>query len=345
MQELIAEAREGRFGPVYLLHGTERFLIERACGLLKHAAVGDGIAGFNDDLFHGNASLSAQRVINAARTLPMMASARFILVRDVDDAPPAELEALAAYVAAPIDSTCLVMTASKLDKRSKLYKAAASAKAAYEAQPLKGPALRRFAADEAKRRGHALTPRGADALAEAIGEDLAAIDDATERLSLYVGAGNKIDVADVEACVTRIATDSIWQLVDAVGARNTAKALHATGSLLADREAPLRILGMVARQLRIVARMREALSEGMDDKDAALAAGAPPFKARELKESARRFNARELSAAFTTLALADLALKGSRVPPERVLEDAILSLCSGRARARERIPRRQRTYR
>lgn len=345
IQDVIANAREGRFGPVYVLMGPERFLIDRATELLKHAALGDGPAGFNDDLFHGNASFSAQRAINAARTLPMMANARYVLARDVDQAPPAELEALAAYVAAPVDTACVVLTATKLDKRSKLYKAASAAKAAYEAKPMKGAALRRFASDEAQRRGHALTPRAADALAEALGEDLAAIDDACERLSLYAGAGQKIDVDAVEACVTRVATDSIWALVDGVGMRNTAKALHAAGSLLADREPPLRILAMVARQLRMVARMREGLAAKLPDAEAAAAAGAPPFKARELKESARRFTMRELSAAFTTLALADLALKGSRVPPERILEEAILALCTGRSRVRERIPRRQRTYR
>ncbi len=345
IQELIAQAREGRFGPVYVLHGTERFLIDRAADLLKRASLGDGPPGFNDDLFHGNQGFSAQRLIGAARTLPMMANARFVLARDVDQAPPAELDTLAAYVPAAVDSTCVVLTATKLDKRSKLFKAAQKAGVAYEAQALKGPALRRFASDEAKRRGHTLTPRAADALVEAIGEDLAAIDDATERLSLYVGQGQKIDVDAVEACVTRIATDSIWALVDAVGLRDTGKALHAAGSLLGDREPPLRILAMVARQLRIVARMREALAGGLDDRDAAMAAGAPPFKARELKESARRFTARDLSNAFATLASADLALKGSRVPPERVLEEAIMSLCAGRARARERLTRRQRTYR
>lgn len=345
IQELIAEARAGRFGRVYLLAGSERFLIERAADLLKRASLGDGPAGFNDDLFHGNQGFSAQRLINAARTLPMMAAARFVLARDVDQAQPAELEALAAYIPAAVETSCVVLTATKLDKRSKLYKAALSAGAAYEAQPLKGPALRRFAADEAKRRGHALTSRAADALVEAIGEDLAAIDDATERLSLYVGAGEKIDVDAVEACVSRIATDSIWALVDAVSLRDAKKALHATGSLLGDREPPLRILGMVARQLRIVARMREALASGLRDRDAATAAGAPPFKARELTESARRFTARDLAAAFATLASADLALKGSRVPPERVLEEAILLLCTGRARVRERLPRHQRTYR
>jgi DNA polymerase-3 subunit delta len=345
IHDVIANAREGRFGPVYVLFGSERFLVERAAELLKRAALGDGPTGFNDDLFHGNASFSAQRVINAARTLPMMARARYVLVRDVDQAPPEELDALAAYVSAPVDTACVVFTAEKLDKRSKLVKAATAAGAAFEAQPLKGAALRRFATDEAKRRGHVLTPRAAEALAEALGEDLAAIDDACERLSLYVGEGQTIDVDAVQACVTRVATDSIWALVDAVGMRDTQKALHATGSLLADREPPLRILGMVARQLRIVARMREALASGLPDKDAALAAGAPPFKARELKESARRFTMRELSAAFTTLAIADLALKGSRVPPERVLEEAVLALCTGRHRIRERIPRHIRSYR
>lgn len=343
---VIAAAREGRFEPVYLLFGAERFLIERAAELLKRASLGDGPAGFNDDLFHGNASFIAQRAINAARTLPMMAPARFVLARDVDQAPPEEQEALAAYLASPVDTACVVLTAEKLDKRSKLVKAAAAAKVAYEAKPMKGAALRRFATEEAKRRGHAMTPRAADALADALGEDLAAIDDACERLSLYAGEGAKIDVDAVEACVTRVATDSIWALVDAVGARNTKKALHAAGSLLGDREPPLRILAMVARQLRIVARMREALaSKTLSDEECAVAAGAPPFKARDLKESARRFSMRELSAAFTTLALADLALKGSRVPPERILEEAVISLCTGRARVRERIPRRQRTYR
>jgi DNA polymerase III subunit delta len=346
IQELIAHAQGGGFGPVHLLVGPERFLIERAASALKKASLADGLAGFNDDLFHANhQSFSAQRVISAARTLPMMARSRFLLVRDIDEAPAAEIEALAGYVAAPVDSACLVLIAEKLDKRNKLYVAALKGGAVWEAQSLKAAALRRFAIDEAKRRGHALGSDAADALILAMGDDLAATDDAIERLSLFVGPAQKIEVDAVEACVTRIASDSIWALVDAVGMRDTQKALRATGTLLAAQEPPLRILAMVARQLRIVARMREALASGLPEKDAAMQAGAPPFKARELKESAKRFSARELTAAFSTLAETDLALKGSRRPPERVMEEAILALCAGRQRVRERIVRKPRTYR
>ncbi len=342
---VIAAARKGQFKAVHVLTGSERFLVERAIGLLKQAALGDGPPGFNDDVFHGGAALSAQRVIDAARTLPMMAKARFILVRDVDKLPASELAPLAEYVAAPVDSSCVVLVAEKLHASGKLVKNAKASGALAEAAPLKGPALARFAKEEAERRGHALSPRAAEALVESVGEDLAGIDDAIERLSLYVGPGEKIGVEAVETCVSRVAADSIWELVDAVGVKDLGKALAAAGSLLEAREEPLRILAMIARQLRIVAKMRDALKAGKGDRDAALEAGAPPFKARELKVSAERFSPVGLAFAFDVLADADLALKGSKRPGELVLEEAIVTLCAGRPRVRERVQRVLRTYR
>ncbi len=345
IEPVIAAAREGKFLPVHVLLGSERFLVERAIGLLKRASLGDGPPGFNDDVFHGSAALAGQKVVAAARTLPMMARARFVLVRDVDKMSAQEQQHLAEYVEAPVDTTCLVLVAEKLHGSGKLLKAAKKTKALAEAKPLKGGALARFAKDEATRRGHALSPRAAEALVESVGEDLAAIDDAIERLSLYVGAGAKIDADAVEACVSRIAADSIWALVDAVGMRDLKKALAAAGSLLDAREEPLRILAMIARQLRIVARMRDALRSGLRDREAALEAGAPPFKARELTASANRFSAPALAFAFDVLADADLDLKGSKRPGELVLEEAIVTLCTGRPRARERVQRVLRTYR
>jgi DNA polymerase-3 subunit delta len=85
---------------------------------------------------------------------------------------------------------------------------------------------------------------------------------------------------------------------------------------------------MVSRQLRIVARMREALSEGLRPQEAAKRAGAPPFKAGDLTESARCFTAESLGRAFTLIAETDRALKGSKRPPDVILQDAVLALCA-----------------
>jgi DNA polymerase-3 subunit delta len=120
--------------------------------------------------------------------------------------------------------------------------------------------------------------------------------------------------------------ESIWALVDGVGLRDSKTALKAAASLLADREPPLRILAMVARQLRIVARMRSALVAGMSPQEATREAGAPPFKARELTTAAKRFKPDQLTRAFRVIAETDLALKGSKRPASTVLQSAILTL-------------------
>lgn len=326
VREVLEEAREGRYAPVHVLVGAERFLLDRAVEHLREAVIGDGPAGFADDVFQGQ-GLAARTVLSAARTLPMMAAARFVLVRDADAMDNAEREALIPYLADPVDTTCLVLVAEKISGTTRFAKAAKKHGVWADAAPLRANAIPAFARGEAKRRGHTLGPGAAEALADAIGTELAALDDALERLSLYVGDRDEIRLDDVEACVARVRVDSIWALVDSVALKDTGRALRAAESLLADREHPLRILALVARQLRMVGRMRDALSRGLRGPEAAKAAGAPPFKARDLQRAARAFDEASLAAAFSALADADLALKGSRRPGEVVLGDALLRLC------------------
>lgn len=326
IQSLLGDARRGKWDPVLVLVGSETFLIERAVRLLRKATVGDGPRGFNDDLFHGT-GLQGARVAASARTLPMMASARFVLVRGAHDAPAAELDALAGYVADPSPSTCFVITAEKIDGKTKLAKAAKASGAWLSVEPLKGGLLERFASGEAKRRGHAFDGPAMAAFLDATGNDLAAIDDGVERLSLYVGEGRSIDREAVENVITRVRVDTIWSLVDAIALKRTKVALEASLSMLADREPPLRILAMVARQVRMVAKMKTALEDGMSQAEAVKAAGAAPFKARELADSAKKFSDSDLRRALVLLRDADVALKGSKREPEIVMEETVLALC------------------
>jgi len=327
LNDVTKRASKGSLDPVYVLVGTERLLIERAVDTVRKAVDSMGAPGFNIEVFDGK-GLDAARVISAARTIPMMADTRLVLLRHVDAMTPTEQTNLAEYLNDPCDSTCLLVTATKLDGRSKLSKAAKKAGVLIETKPLRGRELREFIRAEATAREHNIAPQAIEALLDAVGDDLAAIDDAVERLSLFVGAGQRIDADAVMMCVTRIRVESIWSLVDAIGLKDRRKGIAAAQSLLDDREPPLRLLAMVARQLRIVARMREALSEGLRPQDAAKRAGAPPFKAGDITESARRFTADSLGDAFTLIAETDRALKGSKRPPDVVLQDAVLRLCA-----------------
>jgi DNA polymerase-3 subunit delta len=257
----------------------------------------------------------------------MMAARRFVLVRNLDAVAAAELEALAPYLQKPCPETLLVLVGEKIDGRGKFAKLARELGFWFEAEPPKPYEMPQIAQREARARGHELGGEAAAGLADALGADLSALDDALERLSLFVGAGQPIELGHVEQCVAHARVESIWSLVDAVSSQDAKTALVAASSLLGDREPPLRILALVVRQLRSVAKMRDALASGLKPQEAAQKAGVPPFKARDLAAAAKRFDDAKLARAFRLLAQADTDLKGSKVPGPRVLERTLLQLC------------------
>lgn len=330
LSDVTRRAEKGSLDSVYVLVGSERLLIERAVSAVRKAIDSMGAPDFNVEIFDGN-GLQATTVLAAAQTLPMMADMRLVLVRHVEAMASAEQNHLGQYLDDPCDTACLVLIADKLDGREKLAKTAKKRGYLVEAKPLRGRELREFVRAEAAARHHAIAPQAIEDLLESVGEDLGAIDDAMERLSLFVGPGQRIDGDAVALCVTRIRVESIWSLVDAIGLKDRKKGVAAAQSLLEDREPPLRLLAMVARQLRIVARMREALSDGLRPQEAAKRSGAPPFKASDLTESARRFTADSLGRAFALLAETDRALKSSKRPADVIVQEAVLELCADRS--------------
>ena len=70
--------------------------IERAVNAVRQAVDSMGAPGFNLEIFDGK-GLDATRVVSAARTLPMMADMRFVLVRRFDAMAPTD-QRLAAIV-------------------------------------------------------------------------------------------------------------------------------------------------------------------------------------------------------------------------------------------------------
>lgn len=333
IQTLLGEARKGTWRPVTVLVGAESFLIERAAKQLRAASIGSGgVPGFNDDVFHGQ-GLSGAKVVAAARTLPMMSEHRFILVRGLEAVAAGELDAIAEYVANPAPSTCLVLIGEKLLATSKLAKATKALTKSdrgvlLKVEPLKGALLERFVSGEAKRRRVPIDEDAIAKLVDAIGNDLAAMEDAIERLSLFVASAEqkRITGHDVDELVARVRVDTIWKLIDSIALKQRRAALEAAASLLEDGEAPLRVVAQITRQLGVVARMKGALEDGLRADDAVRKAGAPPFKARALAESARKFSDEDLRRAFRVLTDTDQALKGSKREPTTIVEECVLAL-------------------
>lgn len=335
--QAIQQAKRGTLLPVYVVAGDERLLRDEVVAELRSASLEGGIAAFNEDKFTAG-EVDVHTVIAAARTVPMMARRRFVLLRGAERWEAVESESspfdrLAEYVATPNETTCLVVVGSKLDGRRKFVAVARKQGFLVNCEPLDTRALRGWIVERCAAKGHAIDPEIADLLAAVAGPYLSPLDDAVERLSLYVGQGASIDADAVSECVARIRTADTWALVDAVGARDLGRALRTLADAYDPRERGLPLLGALAWSVRQLARFQAAIESGASFDDAARRAGAfNPYRARELAAKARSIRAKEVERWLLVLAEADLALKSSRRPPDAVLEEMLVRLVQPRVR-------------
>jgi DNA polymerase-3 subunit delta len=341
-EQAIEDAHRGKLRPVYLLVGEEQYWQARVQKALREGAVQGGVPGLNEDTFTAGET-TAKAVLAACHTLPMMATRRFVLVRGLErwESSEQELEQLGRYLETSNDSTVLVLTAPKLDMRRRFCARARKEGLVVECESPKPVMLPVFVQNAAKARGNTLAKSTAELLATLIGADLAQLDDAVERLSLFVGKsadgkGKEIDENAVGACFDVVQPATVWDLVNAVGSRDAGAALAALSRVLTADESEIRLLSLLAWSARQLLRFTAARQQGMNSADAAKAAGAPPFKAAELDQQMRRVSSVDLIAWLEALARADLDLKGgSKRTPQAVLEEAILTLCRRSPRARQ----------
>ncbi len=346
--QALATARAGKLRPVYLVLGEERWHTQRVVSALREATTKGGVAGFNEDKFTaGEASASA--VVSAARMLPMMAPRRFVLVRglerwekkaadDEDEAGAEEdsakgsrgaapLDELAEYVKAPVDSTVLVLVATKLNAQRRLVTAAKKGDFVVACEAVSRGALPGVVTAMARERGHAIDARVADLLAETAGPELSPVADAVERLSLYVGPGAAIGEDAVAAVVTRLRQSTVWELLDTIATRRLDRALAVLDDVFDVRDGGLRLLATIAWSVRQLTKFESALAAGASGPEAAQRAGVPGFKVGEVAQTVRHMPRGKLTTWLRLLAEADLALKSSRRPAHAILEAMIVDMC------------------
>lgn len=325
---VLEEIGKGRIAPVYFVHGRERHLVEELVGALRGALLGGPMAAFNFRRLRAQETTGAE-ISAEARAVPMLAERRLVVVDEADKLKPGDWEALEAYLAAPGPEATVVFCAEKFDLRRAAFARANRRGEVHAAEPPPEKALPAFVRRRAAARGVPLAPGAEVAIANAVGADAAAIDDALDRAGLYAGGGNPVGEDEIAEVVTAARQRSVFDLVDAIGSRKRAEAVALLARLLAAREEPLRLLALLARHYRQLLAARVGAHGGEGEGEIASRLGVPPFVARKLLAQSGRFGGAELEGALARLARADLELKSSRRPAKLVLEEAVIGLALG----------------
>jgi len=314
--------KKGAIRPAYLLAGEEALHRDDAFEALRGAVLDGGADDFNFDRLDG-ARTTPQILLESVERLPVMAARRLVLLVEPDGrraGAKALVEALPDVVKslAEREGTTLVVMATKVDKRSRFYKAFAAAPCVVvECNPPKnGRPLFKFIEAEAARQGIEVERGVAELLAERVGPQLLLLRHELAKASLLAGPGETVTRAHVDASSAQVAEEPIWDLTDAIGEGRGGEALTTLARLLDGGNAGAPLLGALASHFRKLASVRGG----------GQVAG-PPFVKQKLERQARRYTSAQLLRCLREIHHTDLALKGvGALPEELALERLVLGL-------------------
>ena len=290
------QIKSGTTSPLYLLEGDD-LQSRHDLALEFTALVEEGLEAFNVQGFYANEATTAGArdqligsLLSAARTLPMMAPRRVVIVheaekllsprkgRDDDEAPPpapetgsrkkqralTPVEELEHYLASPESMTTLVFVAADLDANRRLVKLLRKHAACVDCGSLDSPAdaakwiEKRLEKDELK-----IEPQAVLLLLETTGLSLGHVRAEIEKLVLYAAGENVITPKHVrELFLPQSESSGHFALADAIGASNARTALRELAALLDEGMPPFMALGQIrlaAGRLRPDDRARAAL--------------------------------------------------------------------------------------
>lgn len=259
------------------------------------------LRAFNSDRLYGGETSGAE-VVDAARTLPMIAPRRVVLLVHAErllnpkkdsEATTRDLEALEAYVRDPVDTCCLVLVADSVDKRRSLTKQLLSKAVVVEcAGPSDPVEAAKWVRERVGQEGLTIDPRTARLVADRVGPEISRLRSDVERLVLYAAGAGAITEQDVKEVVAPATAHDDWAMTRAIERGATGEALRELGLMIENGSVPYMILGQLAWFVRT--KMPSPKAAGAVD------------------------------AVFRT----DLAIKTSAGDPRALLERLVVELCA-----------------
>ncbi len=182
----------------------------------------------------------------------------------------------------------------------------------------------------ARQRGVNLDAGAVVDLAEFVGDDLRQLDQELIKLADYVAGKRTVTRGDVRRLVPETRAANIFALVDALGLGEAPTAGRLMQHALdVDGEQPLRLLGMIARQYRLLIQAKALQAQGTGPPEIAKVLGVPEWTAPKLMTQAGRHSFARLEAAMERILAADEGIKTGKIGDREAMDVLLVELVGG----------------
>lgn len=305
---LLTRIENRRFEPIYLFFGEEDFLAEEAVKMIIEVALDETSSGFDLDVVYGPDSNGGE-VITVARSFPMMAKRRIVVVRDFDHLPSKEM--IEVYSKHPSDTTSLILVAPKPDLRTKPYPALKHTAHWIPCLPQRDYEIPGWIASRIKQKGREVSPEACLLLQNYVGNSLRDIDNEIEKLLIFVGEKERIDQDDVSEVVGMSKHYNIFELQKTIGRRDAKSSFEILERMLGAGESPIMMIAVLTRFFINLYKIHMLRRRRLGDREIADALRANPNYIGEQVANAERHPLEHIEHCFKHLLEADEKLKST----------------------------------
>jgi DNA polymerase-3 subunit delta len=257
--KVLLSLKSGTIAPFYLFYGPEEFWIEIVLDEIKKRLIPDSVKDFNLDILYPD-DVPAAEVINRARLVPFLSPRRLIIVRRTGQYSKADRELFLSYMDNPPGSTCIIWVWGAADAKDPFFiRCRESGRAVNFKKLTEGQALG-WMHKRAEELGIRIDREAAGILYQMVGSSLGDLYSELEKISARFPQ-SRIGVDQIKDSATFSRLFTVFDLVEYVFHKDALHALETLHRLFEtqgrDPAAILGILGMVARQIRLICRARD----------------------------------------------------------------------------------------
>jgi DNA polymerase-3 subunit delta len=339
MKRVAQDIKSGQFSHVYLLYGEEAYLRKQYRDNLRNALV------FPDDSMnctvYSGEGINVNEVVDMAGTMPFFAERRVIVIEDsgwlkpkkgksdTDEGTKNQNGKLDELIKNIPDTTYIIFVEEAVDKRSRLFKAITSKGYAALCEMQDEEMLKKWVLGLLKKENKLITGDALELLLDKTGTNMENIKREVEKLICYKYYDEGITTEDVELlCVEQI-QNQIFDMVEAVAAKEQKKALELYYNLIALKEAPVKILALISRQFNMLLQVREMNRKGYPESEIASKTGLNAYylKKKYIPQS-KQFTIIQLEEALRSCVEAEENIKMGRMSDTLSVELIIVGLSS-----------------
>ncbi|NIQ00999.1 MAG: DNA polymerase III subunit delta, partial [Nitrospinaceae bacterium] len=315
--ETLRRIQQGDLLPVYFLYGAERFYHTEILAALTARLITPDNRDFNLETFDAKES-GPHDWTAAAKTMSFLGGTKMVVVRGLHEASLSESDVsrLLDTVGDPPADTCLVLTADQADRKRKLYKSLTALPGAVTCEAPKEAALVPWLKKRAQDRGVPLSMDAARLMLDRLGAKPGLLAQELEKVITYVGKNENITENDVAAVVGDVRKEQVFALTDALKQKNAEQAVRLLHNQLDHGEDPIKVLGMIAWQFRVIWEVKHHQEQRTPIPQIAQKMGAKPFLVEKAVNYTKNFSRSHLAESFKVLSQADRELKSSGKNPE-----------------------------